>query len=223
MVQLLRCVMPVILAAGLLVNAAVAQEPKSSDEKPPGATQDKTAPSHELKVGDAAPAFELKGCDGKAYKLSDFGDKVVVLEWMNQDCPFSNYVKGAGPRIKSLCEQYRDKGVVWLSIDSTHYQTAEKAAEYTRENKVPYPILMDTDGKVGRLYGARTTPHCFVIHKGKIVYTGAFDNNPTGEKPQSECRGYVADAIAATLAGKEVPLPSTRPWGCTVKYKKTEK
>lgn len=200
-----------------LVPSAVGGDQKNPQaaegEKQPAAA--KAAP----KVGDAAPEFELKGIDGKTYRPADHKDKLVVLEWINQDCPYSNFKTGAGPKAKALSEKYKEKGVVWLAIDSTHYQTVEKNGEYAKQNKIPHPVLMDPDGTAGQAYGAKTTPHVFVIHKGKIVYAGAFDNDPRKDKPKEGYRGYVAEAIEAVLAGKQVPLASTDSWGCSVKYK----
>ena len=181
----------------LLSGYAVAQSSKDG----------KTA-SHP-QIGKPAPDFELKGIDGKTYKLADYKDKVVVLEWFNQDCPVS---RSYTSKMKELAAKYGESGVVWLAIDSTHYQTAQKDAEYHKKHEMPYPILMDSDGRVGHLYGAKTTPHMFVIDKGKLVYMGAIDDRYE--------RNYVADALTAVRAGKEVPLAETKPFGCSVKYKK---
>jgi peroxiredoxin len=173
-----------------------------------------------VKVGEAAPDFELKGADGKMYKLSQFKDKTVVLEWLNQDCPFSNCKTGVGPKSKALAEKYKAKGVVWLGIDSTYGRTAEKEADYIKENNIPYPILLDSDGAVGHKYGATNTPHMFVIHQGKVMYAGAFSTHPQSPEAKSDYRGYVDEAVSAVLAGKEVPVSSVKPWGCNVKYKR---
>lgn len=173
------------------------------------------------KAGDRAPDFELTSIDGKTYKLSDLKDKIVVLEWWNQDCPYSNFTLGTAERTKKMAEEYGRKGVVWLAIDTTLNQTKEKNAEYAKEKKITYPILMDTDGKVGRLYGAKTTPHMFVINKGKIVYSGAFGENPrrAKDKSEDEYRSYAGEALQATMENKEPPVDFMEPWGCTVKYK----
>ncbi len=160
-------------------------------------------------IGKAAPDFELPSIDGKTYKLSSYKDKMVVLEWWNQDCPVSRRYTTT---MNDLAKKYAEQGVVWLAIDTTHYQTAAKDVEYHRENGMPYPILMDTDGKIGHLYEAKTTPHMFVINKGTLVYDGAIDNR--GD------RNYVAEALDAVLVGKDVPLAKTQPFGCSVKYKK---
>ena len=169
--------------------------------------------SKHAEVGQPAPDFTLKATDGRTYKLSDYRDKTVVLEWINRDCPVS---RARMPIMRDLASRYAKKGVVWLAIDSTHYQKPEKMAEYIRANKLPYPVLMDPDGKVGRLYGARTTPHMFVIHKGTLVYAGAIDD---GNNRRAGKRNYIAEVLDAVLAGKQPPIRHTRPYGCSVKYK----
>ena len=207
-----RRILSAIAAAWLVfAGASFAQE---AEKKP-------AKPEEGVKIGRPAPDFELESCAGKAYKLSDYKDKIVVLEWINQDCPWS---RKALPALKAAAEKYDKQGVVWLAIDSTHYQTAEKNAKYAKENELPYPILMDSDGKVGRRYGAKTTPHMFIINKGKLVYMGAHDSQkPGGRRKQPEYRSYVEEALDAVLAGKQVPSPATEPYGCTVKYKKKER
>jgi peroxiredoxin len=159
-------------------------------------------------VSKPAPDFELKDLAGKTHKLSDYQDKIVVLEWWNQDCPVSRkYI----PTMKKLAAKYAEKGVVWLGIDSTHYQTQAKNQQFVEKQAISYPILLDTDGKVGRQYGAKTTPHMFVINQGTLAYTGAIDNR--GD------RNYVDEALEAILAGRAVPLAKTQPFGCSVTYK----
>ena len=165
--------------------------------------------SKKAEVGKPAPDFELKGIDGQTHMLSSYSDKVVVLEWFNQDCPVTRRYTTT---MKELAAKYAKSGVVWLAIDSTHYQKAEKDAEYHKTHEMPYPILMDTNGKVGRTYGAMTTPHMFVIEKGNVAYAGAIDDK--GD------RNYVAEALDAVLADKAVPLAKTQPFGCSVKYGK---
>ncbi len=159
-------------------------------------------------IGSAAPEFELPGIDGKSYKLSDYKDKIVVLEWVNKECPFC--VK-ALPKMKELQKAYAEKGVVWLAIDSTHFHSPGDNVQWAKDDAIVYPILMDTDGKVGRLYGARTTPHMFIINKGKLAYMGAHDDRKD--------RNYVSESLDALLAGKDVPLAETKSYGCSVKYK----
>ncbi len=171
-----------------------------------------------------AAAFTLPNQDGKEVKLSDFTEKgkIVVLEWFNYDCPFvkAHYTAEA-MTMKKLAEKYtKDKNVVWLAINSTHYAEAQDDQSFIREHKLPYPILVDKDGKVGKLYKAMTTPHLFIIDtKGRIVYRGAIDNAPLGKKPEKEAYvNYVEKALDELLAGKAVSTPQTKPYGCSVKY-----
>jgi peroxiredoxin len=166
------------------------------------------------KVGQPAPDFELKDLAGNVHKLSDLKDKIVVLEWWNQDCPVC---RAAMPGMKDLSKQLAEKGVVWLAIDSTNYQTVENNKKYAEKEGIPYAILMDTDGTVGRAYGAKTTPHMFVVNKGTLAYAGAIDNGSASKKGD---RSYVAEAVEEILAGKPVTLSETKPYGCSVKYSK---
>jgi len=168
------------------------------------------------KPGDPAPSFALSDQAGKTVKLADFKGKVIVLEWLNFDCPFSKRqnVKGV---TNSLAKKYASKGVVWLAINSTHYATSAKNAAWVKANKLPYPILNDQSGDVGRLYGAKTTPDMRVIDaKGKLFYTGAIDDDPRGKS--SSPSNYVAKALDDVLAGKKASTPKTKPYGCSVKY-----
>lgn len=185
---------------------------KKADEKK---TDEKKSTLTTVEVGKEAPAFELTGADGKTYKLADFKDKVVVLEWCSKDCPFSNNKEGRLTKMLELQKKYDGK-VTWLGIDSTSTHTQKDNQEYIKAEKIPYPVLLDADGKVGHAYGATNTPHIFVINKGKVVYTGA----PRDMK--DEGRQYLADALDAVLAGKDVPLAKTTVWGCPVKYAQKE-
>lgn len=170
------------------------------------------------KVGKAAPEFTLKDCDGKEHSLSDFEDKIVVLEWVNQQCPWC--IK-AIPTMKKLHKKYGDnEDIVWIGIESTNWRKPAENKKFIKEHKLAYPILMDNSGRVGKTYGAKTTPHVYVIAKGKLVYQGALHNNQYGKKKESEVRNYLDEALTAILADKDVPVAETTPWGCSVKYKK---
>jgi len=193
--------------------------PKHGDKDTPKPAA-KDAPAPAAKGGSAAPDFTLTDTDGKAHKLSDLKDKVVVLEWLNKECPWS--VKGR-PVIQKTLEKYKDKSIVWIGIDSTYGRNAADEAAYRKEEKLIFPILMDEDGKVGHLYGARTPPHLFVIDKGKLVYAGGLHNDQQGTKSKDEFRNYVEEALDAVLAGKAVPVAETAAWGCPVKYNKAAK
>ncbi len=186
-------------------------------------------------------AFTLLDQDGNKVMMSQFRGQVVVLEWVNFDCPFSrrHYEKGT---FRELCKKYkygvpgakpaqtqpqppsrRKRGkkqkVVWLAINSTNYWTVERNKQAAEKYKVPYPILDDHEGKVGRIYGAKTTPHIFIkAPDGTLAYQGAIDNDPGGNK--EEPLNYAAQALEEILTGKPVSQPETRPYGCSVKYAK---
>ncbi len=160
-------------------------------------------PGGRAKLGKPAPDFTLKDFDGKTHKLSDLSDKIVVLEWFNKDCPFC---KLFCKELKQTASKYAEKGVVWFAVDSTHYRTDEENKDYHTDNKLPYPILSDFDGRVGKLYGASVTPHCFIIEKGVLVYEGAFVS-------KDKKKNHVAAALNALLAGKPVKSASVKPFG----------
>jgi peroxiredoxin len=184
-------------------------------KKPQATTGGEQAPASAVAV--PAPAFTLPDQDGKPVRLSDFAGKVVVLEWTNWDCPWviRHYEKGT---MKSLAAKYKDKGIVWLAINSTHYATAEKDKAWAAKHGLSYPILGDRDGKVGKAYGARTTPHMFVIDtKGAIVYQGAIDDDQRWTNPNPT--NLVDKALGELLAGQPVSQAQTTPYGCSVKYK----
>jgi peroxiredoxin len=171
----------------------------------------------ELKIGSAAPDFELVDTAGAKHKLSSYLGKVVVLEWTNPGCPFvkRHYKKGT---MKDLASTFSGQGVVWLTINSTHYLKEEELKKWSQESKLAYPVLNDADGKVGRAYGAKTTPHMFIVNKdGKVAYSGAIDSDPYGD--ESDARNYVNTALKEILSDKPVTVTETTPYGCSVKYK----
>jgi peroxiredoxin len=176
-------------------------------------------------IGQPAPAFELRDTAGKAVKLADFKGKFVVLEWTNPGCPF--VVKHYGSQnMQALQKEATGQGVVWLSISSTapghsdYLAPAALAAQYQTWGAAPAAMLMDDAGQVGRAYGARTTPHMYVIDpKGVLVYAGGIDDkrsaNPADVKT---AKNFVRAALGEALAGKPVSTPTATPYGCSVKY-----
>jgi peroxiredoxin len=198
-----------LVAAGLAVGMAPYEE-KPSDEKKPA----------QAKLGEAAPDFELKDLEGKTHKLSDYSDKIVVLEWFNMQCPF---VKAAADMFSKTAKKYtdgEDAKVVWLAIDSTNkdhgdYRDADQINAYLKANDIDYAVLKDPTSEVGKQYNARTTPHMYIIHKGKLVYIGGHADG-RGVAPGS--RNYIAETLDALLAGQDVPMERTRNRGCSVKY-----
>jgi peroxiredoxin len=170
-------------------------------------------------VGQAAPDFTLTDTAGNSVGLSDYAGKVVVLEWLNPDCPYvkRHYKTGT---MKKLATTYGARGVVWLTINTTNYMDAAANAEFKKDNDLPYPILVDQSGEVGHLYGAATTPHMYIIDgNGTLVYMGAIDDDPRGDRGDG-ATNYVAAALDQVLAGNAVSTPETKPYGCSVKYKK---
>jgi len=172
----------------------------------------------EVAVGDPAPGFRLPDLDGKEVALSDFQGKTVVLEWINPNCPISRRHADAKTMITTSAAH---PGVVWLGINSTSashgdYVTPEAHKQYDASKGIGYDVLYDTAGEVGREYGAKTTPHMFVIDgEGKVAYMGAIDDAPRGGQAGVN---YVDSALDALAAGARPDPASTRPYGCSVKY-----
>jgi peroxiredoxin len=168
--------------------------------------------------GKRASLFELSSFDGKTVSLSDYRGKIVVLEWLNFECPFSRYHYETKNTMVELAKKYKGKNVVWLAINSTSHTTPEPNKTFAKRHAMPYLILDDRSGKVGRAYGAQTTPHMYIINpRGTIVYEGAIDDSPLGQKKEGVIN-YVDNALAELTAGKAVSTPKTKPYGCTVKY-----
>src|SRR5437588_12966502 len=177
-------------------------------------------------VGSAAPDFSLAGVNGKTHSLSKYKGKYVVLEWFKPECPFVKKHYGSG-NMQKLQQEFTGKGVVWLSVDSSApglegNLTAEQANAKMAEWKTKQTALvLDPDGKAGRTYGAKNTPHMFVINpEGKIIYEGAIDSKASPNPSDiASSTNYVKVALEESLAGKTVSNANTRPYGCSVKYK----
>lgn len=152
-----------------------------------------------------AYAFELKDLDGKSIKSADYKDKIVVMEWTESGCPAVKPLYKA-KKVQNLVTEYKDKGVQWFSICSTHFNTVEGLKKFAKQYEVSHKILTDFDGKVGKKFGAKRTPHVFIIKNDKILYQGAFDNRRSGEN-------YVKKALDEILANKEVSTPRTKAYG----------
>ncbi len=212
-------------ASGSPANAQDTATTKANADAPAANTADSPKSTATAKVGEAAPDFELKDLDGKTVKLSDYKGKVVVLEWFNPGCPFVKAAHKKGSLVDTAKKEM-DKGVVWLSINSGapgkqgHGVEANKTG--VTEFGMTNPVLLDEDGKVGKAYGAKHTPHMFVIDKqGKLAYAGAIDNSPDGEgesPKDGKLINYVQEALTDIEAGKPVRTPSTEAYGCSVKY-----
>jgi len=176
------------------------------------------------KVGEAAPAFSLPGHDGKTHALADFKGKTVVLEWTNAECPFVK--KHYAGNMQALQKTYTGKDVVWLSVNSSapgkqgHVDAAGATKIVKDKGAAPTLVLLDGDGKVGKAYDAKTTPHLYVIDKaGTLVYAGGIDSNPSADPADIPgATPYVKNALDEVLAGKPVTTAVTKPYGCSIKY-----
>jgi peroxiredoxin len=176
-------------------------------------------------LGEPAPAFSLPDLAGKSVSLADFKGKTVVLEWFNPECPFVklSHTKGS---LVGLADKYTKQGIVWLAINSGAPGKQGNGVEASTAGKTAFnlahPILLDESGAVGRAYGAKTTPHLYIVDPlGKLVYRGGIDNSPDAEKASPEggkLINYVEQALEDVKAGKPVTTPDTKPYGCSVKY-----
>ncbi len=199
-------------SATLLVAAipvcALAMQDEGKAEKAAGA-----------EVGKPAPDFTLKDANGTEHKLSSLKGKIVVLEWTNHECPYVVRHQKNDKTMQKLADKFKKDNVVWLAINSSHFaqEKLESIQKWQKDNEVAYPILIDASGATGKAYGAKTTPHMFVIDaKGVLAYAGAIDDNPDGAK--KEAKNFVEEAVAALLKDSTVATPSTKPYGCSVKY-----
>jgi peroxiredoxin len=172
----------------------------------------------ELAVGQPAPAFELPDLAGRNVDLASLAGKTVVLEWINPNCPVSRRHADAKTMV-TTSDQHPD--VVWLAINSTNPSSGDfvepaEHQKYNQEKGIDYAVLYDRSGDVGRAYGAKTTPHMYVIDPaGKVAYMGAIDDDPRG---RGASVNYVDSALGAMQSGSSPDPSSTRPYGCSVKY-----
>ena len=175
--------------------------------------------------GAPAPDFSLTDTSGKTVHLSDLRGKFVVLEWTNPDCPFVQKHYNS-QNMPDLQKEWGAKDVVWLSINSTNRDSfefktpAQMNAWMQSKGAAQKPVLIDDSSATGRAYAARTTPHMFVIDPaGTIVYAGAIDDKrSTRPEDVKIAHNYVRAALTEAQAGKPVTVPSTTPYGCSVKY-----
>ena len=176
-------------------------------------------------VGQPAPTFTATDASGKTVSLADYKGKTVVLEWVNPGCPYVQKHYSSG-NMQGTQKDATAKDVVWLAVNSTapdasDYKAPAAMAQWMQGQKAAATAtLMDADGKVGRAYGARTTPHMYIVDpQGKLVYAGGIDNKPTARVADiATATNHVKVALGETLAGKPVSTPTTAPYGCSVKY-----
>ena len=173
------------------------------------------------KVGEPAPDFALPDLQGNTVELKSFAGKTVVLEWFNPGCPFVQYAHGEGP-LATMAKDYMAKDVIWLSINSSapgkQGHGVEANQEAVAEWKMENPVLLDESGEVGRTYGAKTTPHIFIVAgDGTLAYAGGLDNAPRGQV-EGELVNFAGASLDAMLAGGMPAAKETKPYGCSVKY-----
>ncbi len=205
----------VVVAAGILTSGCKKDQPPQPTANAAQTEQTTNAAQTEGNR-NTAPDFTLTDQNGDTHTLGDYRGKIVVLEWINPDCPFvkRHYDKGT---FIDMADEYAGDEVVWLAINSTHYFDTQKNLAFAQEKGVEYSILNDQSGKVGKLYSAKTTPEMVIIDKdGRIAYQGAIDNDPKGDK--TEVINYARQALDQVLEGEKVTTPATTPYGCTVKY-----
>lgn len=177
-------------------------------------------------VGQKAPDFALETTSGKSVRLSDFKGKYVVLEWTNPGCPFvrKHYESGNMPATQKAATA---QGLVWLAVNSTAKDNADylepaKLSQWIADHKgAPSAVLMDAEGSAGKAYGARTTPHLFIIDpQGTLVYAGGIDSIPSARKEDiDKATNYVKTALADIAANRPIAQANTKPYGCSVKYR----
>jgi peroxiredoxin len=176
-------------------------------------------------VGSPAPDFSAQDSNGATHSLSQHAGKYVVLEWHNRECPYTRKHYESG-NMQRLQKEWTARGVIWFTVISSApgtqgYVTAEQENAYVNEMKAtPTAVLLDPPGKVGHLYGGKTTPHMFIINPdGVLIYDGAIDDKPTLNPADiAPATNYVSKAIGEAMAGKSVSIPTSRPYGCSVKY-----
>jgi peroxiredoxin len=178
-----------------------------------------------VEVGKMAPDFTAVGSDGKSYTLSELRGQRVILEWTNADCPYVRKHYGAG-NMQALQKDAADNDFLWLSVISSapgkqgHVSADDANALSESRDATPATVLLDESGKVGKLYGARTTPHMYIVdEKGTLVYAGGIDDKPTANPDDIDgATNYVRQAMDEMLADKSVSVATSRPYGCSVKY-----
>ena len=210
----LRTVLPVLILSAVLIAASGLR---------PTATESADDPA----IGAPAPVFSLPGTDGKTYTLADLKGKYVVLEWLNFGCPYveRHYRTGNMP---GLQKEYTAKDVVWLAVVSSapgkqgYYEPDAMNRQNEEMGGAQTAILLDPEGDVGKMYGAKTTPHMYIVNpEGTLIYKGGIDDKPRASDAKTkDANNYVRAALDEAMSGKAVTIDTSRPYGCSVKYKR---
>ena len=183
------------------------------------------SPAWAARVGDHAPDFTATDSNGQVHKLSDYQGRFVVLEWTNRGCPYTQKHYNSG-NMQRLQREWTKRGVVWLTVLSSApgkqgYATGPEENAYLEQvHAAPTAALLDPTGALGHLYDAKTSPHMFIINsQGILIYNGAIDDRPTTDVADVPgAKDYVSLALGEATSGKPVGNPTTRPYGCSVKY-----
>lgn len=221
-------VLPLLMLASVATLAQDTDKPAEKPAEVPAAKIREAEPA-KAEVGKKAPGFTLKNAKGDEVKLADFADKLVVIEWVNFDCPWvkKHYEEGSTAHVE-MQKKVRDEGGVWLTICSSaagtqgHFEGEVLTKRIEKVGADAASYLIDTDGTVGKKYDAKTTPHMFVVDKaGVLRYDGALDNlNLRQRNKDLAAVNYVSLALEALKADKEVETKTNKPYGCNVKYAK---
>lgn len=177
------------------------------------------------RVGEAAPDFTATDSNGEVHKLSEYQGKYVVLEWTNRGCPYTQKHYNSG-NMQRLQREWTGRGIIWLTVASSapgkqgYVTAAEENAYLKQANAAPTAVLLDPAGALGHLYDAKTTPDIFIIGpKGTLIYSGAIDDRPSTDVADvTGAKNYVSLTLDEATSGKPVSNPTTRPYGCSVKY-----
>ncbi len=227
-----KTILYLLSAAALLIGTFTAMEVSHAQHDSLHARGKSQSNSHAFKarVGKKAPNFKLVDQFGKKHQLKDYRGKTVVLEWVNPNCPFvvRHYKTGTTVNIEKRFNGKISKGndLVWLRINSTSadhrdFMSAKETQSWAKKNGVTGPVLDDSDGKVGHLYGAKSTPNVFVIDKsGKLIFSGAMDDDPYGNKKPEMRHNYIDGILTAWSEGNKVKPFANDSYGCSIKYSK---
>ncbi|UXR65323.1 redoxin domain-containing protein [Bdellovibrio bacteriovorus] len=179
----------------------------------------------DAKIGSPAPDFAVADAQGKTHKLSDFKGKYVVLEWYNKDCPYVRKHYDS-KNMQKIQTEMTGKGIVWLSVISSapgkqgYLAAVDAAKNGEKEGTKATAILIDDSGKMGKAYGAKTTPHMYLIDpQGVLRYNGAIDSNDSADpKTIASAENYIIHAVASAEKGEKIAKETSKPYGCSVKY-----
>ncbi|MFV8256534.1 redoxin domain-containing protein [Bdellovibrio bacteriovorus] len=179
----------------------------------------------DAKVGAPAPDFNVTDANGKTHKLSDYKGKYVVLEWYNKDCPYVRKHYDS-KNMQNIQSEMTSKGIVWLSVISSakgkqgYMPAADVVKNGTKEASKATAFLVDENGKMGKAYGAKTTPHMYLIDpQGVLRYNGAIDSNDSADPATiASSENYIIRAVASAEKGEKIAKETSKPYGCSVKY-----